>query len=267
MNNFREWLSDNLRYIELILGIIAVIIGLFFGIRAIAGAISRGANTGKYNEDSIVAEAASNASLTKKASSGSVSTSSDASSAVSSASSAVSSAPDSSADTSSAAAEITPAADSVLAENAVPEVTELITSFYTALGNQDVAAVKTMADVLSDEEAAKITQARTKYSDVRVYTKPGPEGDGSSYVVYACYNYLNQNQSVALPGLSQMLVRKDGTGVFKIIYSAYDQTTSDYIDSLASDADVKALVEQVQNAYKSAASEEAAAEAAKNAAA
>ena len=88
MNNFREWLSDNLRYIELILGIIAVIIGLFFGIRAIAGAISRGANTGKYNEDSIVAEAASNASLTKKASSGSVSTSSDASSAVSSASSA-----------------------------------------------------------------------------------------------------------------------------------------------------------------------------------
>ena len=35
MDNFREWLSDNLRYIELILGILVVVLGLFFGVRAV----------------------------------------------------------------------------------------------------------------------------------------------------------------------------------------------------------------------------------------
>ena len=35
LDNFREWLSDNLRYIELILGILVVVLGLFFGVRAV----------------------------------------------------------------------------------------------------------------------------------------------------------------------------------------------------------------------------------------
>ena len=37
LNKFREWISDNLRYIGLILGILAALVAMFFGIRAIAG--------------------------------------------------------------------------------------------------------------------------------------------------------------------------------------------------------------------------------------
>lgn len=37
LDNFREWLSDNLRYILLGLAILAVLLLLFFGIKAITG--------------------------------------------------------------------------------------------------------------------------------------------------------------------------------------------------------------------------------------
>ena len=44
MNQFREWLSDNLRYILLILGVLAILLGLFFGVRAISRKVA-GTNT------------------------------------------------------------------------------------------------------------------------------------------------------------------------------------------------------------------------------
>ena len=37
LDNFREWLSDNLRYILLGLAILVVLVVLFFGIRALTG--------------------------------------------------------------------------------------------------------------------------------------------------------------------------------------------------------------------------------------
>ena len=40
LDNFREWLSDNLRYILLGLAILIVLVILFFGIKAITGGFS-----------------------------------------------------------------------------------------------------------------------------------------------------------------------------------------------------------------------------------
>nr|WP_288884945.1 hypothetical protein [uncultured Blautia sp.] len=37
LDNFREWLSDNLRYILLGLAILVVLVVLFFGIKALTG--------------------------------------------------------------------------------------------------------------------------------------------------------------------------------------------------------------------------------------
>ena len=39
MDNFREWLSDNLRYILLGAGVLVIIAGLFFGVRACSSAM------------------------------------------------------------------------------------------------------------------------------------------------------------------------------------------------------------------------------------
>ena len=40
LDNFREWLSDNLRYILLGLAILVVLLVLFFGVRAVTGLVT-----------------------------------------------------------------------------------------------------------------------------------------------------------------------------------------------------------------------------------
>ena len=54
MNNFREWLSDNLRYFMLIFGILAVLVALFFGVRAISARISDDRQDDVLSMDSVV---------------------------------------------------------------------------------------------------------------------------------------------------------------------------------------------------------------------
>ena len=214
LNDFREWLSDNLRYILLILGILGILVALFFGVRAVSSRFDS-ENRDAFSSDSVV------------------------------------SVPEGTKIVSGNASSSIPVNDGgALAENAVPEVTALLTSYYNALGRQDVAAVKELCDTLPEAEAAKISASTTTYSDLVVYTKNGLV-DGS-YVVYAYYKYQNEGQTAALPGLSQMLVRKDTDGEYKIVYSDYDQATSDYIDSLAREDDVKALVARVQNEFNAA---------------
>lgn len=260
LNDFREWLSDNLRYIGLIFGILVILTGLFFGVRALSGSLNGKKASNSYESDSIVTSTGTKSAAAKNSTAAvdSVNTS-DAGLSADTASADASLNTESKDGTASAAVTETPVptvTGGTLSVNAVPAVTNLINTYYTDLQNQDVAGIKAIADALPDDQAAKIATAVTKYSDIAVYTKQGPEGDGTSYVVYAYYKYLNPGQKIAFPGLTQMLVRKDDSGTYKIVYSEYDQATSDYIDSLASQDDVKALVERVKTEYDSAKAEE-----------
>lgn len=217
MNNFREWLSDNLRYILLILGILVVLVGLFFGVRALSRRFGSSGNDA-FSSDSLV---------------------SNASPAVSKAS-----------DSTASSVSVSENKGGDLEEDAIPEVTSLIKDYYAAIEQQDVAKVRTLCDTLPETEAAKIASSTTKYTDIKVYTKKGLVAD--SYVVYAYYHYQNEGQSNPLPGLSRMLVRKTADGSWQIVYSDYDQATSDYIDSLEKEDDVKALVQKVQQEFDAA---------------
>ncbi len=215
MNNFREWLSDNLRYILLIIGILVILVGLFFGVRAVSKRFGSSGND-EFSSDSVVSDTGNSV---KEAVTSSVAT-------------------------------VSENKGGELKENAVPEVTELIQNYYTAMEQQDVSAVQKLCDTLPETEAAKIASSTTKYTDLKVYTKNGLVAD--SYVVYVYYHYQNEGQAAPLPGLSRMLVRKNDAGTWQIVYSDYDQATSDYIDSLENEDDVKALVQQVQQEYDAA---------------
>lgn len=224
MNDFREWLSDNLRYILLILGILVILVGLFFGVRALSRRFGSSGND-EFSSDSLVSNVSSTVTEASESASSSVSENTGGD----------------------------------LEENAIPEITKLIEDYYTAVEQQDVAKVRTLCDTLPDTESAKIASSAIKYTDLKVYTKKGPDAD--SYVVYAYYHYQNEGQSTSLPGLARMLVRKNADGNWQIIYSDYDQATTDYIDTLENEDDVKALVERVQQELdeaQSSASENAA---------
>lgn len=205
----------------LIAGILVVLIGLFFGVRAITNHVGHHTKN-NFSSDSVI-------------SGGSISEAdSSVSEAVSEASSTESS-PDGGA----------------LKENAIPEINTLIQQYFAALGDKDADAVRKLCDTLPEDEANKISSNdQSDYTNITVYTKKGLTSD--SYVVYVYYHYKKEGQSKVLPGLSQMLVRKGSDGTYKIVYSDYDQSTSDYIEKLGKEDDVKALVTRVQKEYDSA---------------
>ena len=217
LDNFREWLSDNLRYIGLIFGILVILVGLFFGVRAVTNRVNRGEENPPA-PDSVISE----------------------------------SVPAAESEAAPATATPTPEPTPVGGElkmNEVTAVSELVRTYYQALTNKDLETVRECADELPEEEEDAILASSTVYKAVDVYTKNGLTLD--SYVVYAAYRYRNDDQLVDFPGLSQMLVRKDTEdGQFKIIFTGYDQETSDYIDSLAETEDVKALVAKLTEEYE-----------------
>ena len=226
MDNFREWVSDNLRYIMLICAIAVVCIGIFFGVRAITGRMSAG-NSGAENTGAAAVatgipaeEIESGASLAESA--------------------------------------------ATLQENKIPEVSGLVTTYYMALNSKNVESVRAISDNLSDQDVKDIENSETEYSDIKSYIKQGPEKDDSSYVVYASYEYINPSLYVKHPGLSWLYVKRNDAGEYKIIVDASsDKKLTAYVNEISAEADVKALVDEITEASKKAdADEQAAAEAA-----
>ena len=227
---FREWLSDNLRYILLIFGIFAVLTGLFFGVRAVSqriGAPSARAAAAKEEVSDRTLSAASAAENTGAEA--------EKTESVSSADAAAPAA-------SEAAA--APAASAPLEMNKEADVTKLVRDYYDAMSVRDAAAVQKITDVLDDEMTNKISSSKTTYTGVDVYTKAGPDED--SRVIYAKYNYKSSGQPLALPGLSQMYAKKGADGAWKLIFSALDEKTQAYIDAATAADDVQALIKSVK---------------------
>lgn len=72
-------------------------------------------------------------------------------------------------------------------EKANEEITSLIKSYYTALGDKDITTLRTLVDNLAPADESKITNAKyiEGYEAGDIYTKKGLDDD--SYVVYSCF--------------------------------------------------------------------------------
>ena len=226
LDNFREWVSDNLRYIMLICAIAIVCIGIFFGVRAITGRMSSG-KSGAENTGAGTAvtgipaeEIESGAALAESA--------------------------------------------ETLAENKIPEISGLVTTYYMALNSKNVESVRAISDNLTDQDVKDIESSETEYSNIKSYVKQGPDKDDSSYVVYASYEYTNPSLYVKHPGLSWLYVKRDEAGDYKIVVDASsDEKLTAYVNEISAEDDVKALVDEITEASKQAdADEQAAAESA-----
>ena len=146
MDSFREWLSDNLRYICLILGILIILIGVFFGVRTLTRVISSGNGSQQVQEDSIVAGSAVTASA---GNSTAVQTPSSAgSTAVATPTQPVSeSRPADVTATPTATPEVTQVP---VDENAEQEVSDVINTYYAALNTKSIDAIRTVTERLSE---------------------------------------------------------------------------------------------------------------------
>lgn len=212
MDNFREWLSDNLRYFMLGGAILLVVLVLIFSVRACVG-------RDKGNSDSEVQnQTADDGQGT------------------------VPSSPEKDGETDEEKKDETNPL-----EKATAEVTELIESYYKALGEKDIDTLKTLVDDLTPSDESKIVNATyiEGYNVGNVYTKKGLETD--TYVVYACYDYICTGIETTVPAMSWLYVFKDDSGKLLIDANAdSSQEIASYEEALESDEDVKQLYSDVK---------------------
>ena len=211
MDDFREWLSDNLRYFMLGGAILIIVVVLFCGIRACSG--SNKGNSG--DEQKTTSEDQGN----------------------------VPSSPISEGEADEKKEDANPM------ETADADVTALITSYYQALGEKDIATLKTLEDDFTPSDESKVTNLKDYiegYEVGDVYTKKGMTDD--SYVVYACFSYICQGVETKAPALTQFYVYKNSEGNWVINNGALqDSEISAYMEKQLSDSDVSALIKKVQN--------------------
>ena len=219
MDNFREWLSDNLRYF--MLGGVILVIGavLLFGIRACVGC-----GKGASDEDQNTVQDNSQGN--------------DPSS------------PEDDGETNDGKKE----EDTNPLEEGSAEITAFMQSYYKALGERDITTLRTLVSDLTASDESRITNAKDYiegYQVGNVYTKKGL--DDNSYVVYTCYNYICSGITTPVPSLGYAYVVQDSGGNYQILGAA-DQDTeiSQYMDTLLTDEDVQSLREDVQADYDQA---------------
>ena len=211
LDDFREWLSDNLRYFMLGGVILIIVVVLFCGIRACSG--SNKGNSG--DKQKTTSEDQGN----------------------------VPSSPTSEGESDEKKEDANPM------EPADAEITALIKSYYQALGEKDIATLKTLEDDFTPSDESKVTNLKDYiegYEVGDVYTKKGMTDD--SYVVYACFSYICQGVETKAPALTQFYVYKNSGGTWVIDNGALqDSEISAYMEKQLSDSDVSALVKKVQN--------------------
>lgn len=213
LDDFREWLSDNLRYFMLGGAILLVLLVVIFGFRACAGC----------GKDKKEEKNPQKVEQQEKEPSGD-----------------------------EVEGEEETKIENPLVE-AEAEVKELITNYYKALGEKDIETLKTLLTELSPSDEAKITNATyiEGYEMGDVYTKKGL--DDKSYVVYACYSYLCSNIETPVPAMSQVYVVEDEDGKLLIVGAEkHSSDVARHMDALLGDSDVTKLVAEVQKAYDDA---------------
>ena len=219
MDNFREWLSDNLRYFMLGGAILLIVVVLFFGIRAFMGS-GKGDSSKDTVENQTTADNDQGNVPSSPANDGETDGKKDANPM----------------------------------EKANEEITSLIKSYYKALGDKDIATLRTLVDNLAPSDESKITNAKyiEGYEAGDIYTKKGLDDD--SYVVYSCFYYICQGIDTKVPALAEFYVVKDTDGNWKIDGAVHDDSDeiTKYEVSLRQDDDVKELKDKVKKLYDDA---------------
>ncbi|MDO4475941.1 MAG: SH3 domain-containing protein [Lachnospiraceae bacterium] len=223
LDDFREWLSDNLRYILLGLAVLLLLVIGFCVVKLIVGG-------GKSSGDGASAKPA--VTETVKDDQEQDSTEKEA-------------APDMDAVVSAA---VVNAGDLVKDDSAVLTI---VKQYYTAVAEKNVDALAGIVSPWNDTVKENILSSdiTESYSNISVYSQKGLEE--GSYVVYAYYEGKVADMETLVPNLALLYLKKDATG--KLVVSTdhdSDKAITDYITKASSNADVQNLISTVKQQYE-----------------
>lgn len=151
----------------------------------------------------------------------------------------------------------------------LPEVKELVSTYYNSYAAGDVDKLDTIAQSLSDMEKSYIKMMNEyveSYNNIKCYTKAGLEE--GSYMASVAYDMKFHNVEKELPGMDFFYIRTDGEGKLYIdnLYSYFNRETKEQglnenieasIKEFENGEDVKQLIQEYNDKYGKAVEEDA----------
>ncbi|SDG79152.1 SH3 domain-containing protein [Marvinbryantia formatexigens] len=206
MDDIREWISDNLRYILLGLALILVLAVAVVGIRAISNIASGKSPVADLQQT----ESETQAETTKDV-----------------------------------IVETEPAAQTGVLQENDGKVLTAMTSYYSARTNGDTETLQKLDPSLTEQELEELTGGYVeRYEDIRTYSRQGL-ADGE-YVVYVCYNGKVQDIDTLVPSLTQYYLKSDDQGSLYIYDYAGDADTEAFLEETRKTTEVQDLIASVR---------------------
>lgn len=138
-----------------------------------------------------------------------------------------------------------------LKKDTIPELTELIQQYYTAMSASDITTLEQIVSTVSNEDKDIIRRKKDYiegYYNVTVYSKLCPVDD--SYLVFASYDIKFKNEETMVPGLETFYVKTSGEGSLYIYKGdSMESEVEDFINDQLSSKTVQALFDDVNNRY------------------
>lgn len=153
-----------------------------------------------------------------------------------------------------------------LKKDTIPELTELIQQYYTAMSGCDISTLEQIVTPVSDSDKDIIRRKKDyieSYNNIVVYSKLCPV-DGC-YLVFAGYDIKFKNEEAMVPGLETFLVKtsaEDNLYIYKgsdiepeleefiaetisseTVQALFNDVNERYVDALASSATLLTLME------------------------
>lgn len=210
LDNFREWLSDNLRYILLGLAVVLILVIGFCVVKLVTSSSSSSQNPSSGRAESEISTETISETTTQSAQSETAAT----------------------------------GTSSLVKDDAA--ILTLVKKYYTAAAEKDYATLETIVDPWNDEVKNSISRNDVieSYNNLSTYSKQGPVEN--SYVVYTYFDGKVANIDTLAPSLTMLYVITDENGNLVVSDRESSQEVADYIASVSADADVQALIADVE---------------------
>ncbi len=208
MDNIREWISDNLRYILLGLALILVLAVAILGIRAIGNIASGGSDTKKQETETETQAQTEDSSDVIVDTDGNATVSAGA-----------------------------------LVENDAKVLTTM-TSYYSARTNGDTETLQKLDPSMTEEDQANLTNNYVEsYSNIKTYSKEGPTS--GNYVVYVCYDGKVKDIDTLVPSLTKYYLKSNEDGSLYIADATGDTAAQSFMDEVGQSTEVQDLIADV----------------------
>lgn len=139
-----------------------------------------------------------------------------------------------------------PATEIPLAENTIPEIQQLIDTYYSAYADGDIETIESITNYLEETEGLRI-QAMSEYvegyPEKTIYTRPGPVQD--SFLAYVHFKMKVANFEDTVSGMETFYICKKADGSYYLNEGEVSEEELKFIEKVAAQEDVVELYNRV----------------------